>query len=123
SFSGNYTFTSSKQTSGSNEGQPLGSQPRHTLNLGLNWQVNERANAWVRGEYRAKQFRGNDWDGKQVFYSPYWLTSVGGSYIVNDNVTLSASIFNLFDKNFVDYGMPTTGSNAPAANASWTNSY
>jgi len=123
SFSGNYTFTASEQTSGANEGQPLGSQPRHALNLGLNWQVNERANAWVRGEYRAKQFRGTDWDGKQVFYTPYWLASVGGSYVVSKNVTLSASIYNLFDKNFVDYGMPKTGTSAPVANASWTNSY
>ena len=53
SFSGNYTLTASEITSGAKQGQPLGSQPRHSLNLGLNWRVNERFNAWVRGEYRA----------------------------------------------------------------------
>jgi len=122
-FTGNYTYTASEQTSGSSRGQPLGSQPRHALNLSVNWDINERANAWIRGEYRAKQFNGVDWNEKQVFYSPYWLASVGGSYLVSDNVTLSASIFNLFDKNFVDYGPPKTGTNAPVTNATWTNSY
>ncbi|OZI22834.1 ferric siderophore receptor [Bordetella genomosp. 7] len=123
SFNGNYTYTASEQTSGASEGQPLGSQPRHALNLGLNWSINERANTWIRGEYRAKQFQGVDWNEKQVFYKPYWLTSVGGSYVVNKNVTVSAAVFNLFDKNFVDYGPPRTGTSAPVADASWSNSY
>ena len=123
SFNGNYTYTASEQTAGAEQGQPLGSQPRHALNLGLNWRINERANTWIRGEYRAKQYRGLDWNKKQVFYSPYWLASAGGSYVFSKNVTVSAAIYNLFDKNFVDYGMPETGTNPPAANASWSNSY
>lgn len=48
---------------------------------------------------------------------------MGGSYEVNKNVTLSASVFNLFDKNFVNYGATKVGANVPAANANWTNSY
>ena len=113
SFSGNYTLTASEITSGAKQGQPLGSQPRHSLNLGLNWRVNERFNAWVRGEYRAKQFNDMNWEKEQVFYSPYWLASLGGSYVLNKNVTLSASVYNLFDKNFVDYGPTKVGTSAP----------
>ncbi|KCV63936.1 TonB-dependent receptor plug domain protein [Bordetella bronchiseptica 99-R-0433] len=123
SFSGNYTLTASEITSGAKQGQPLGSQPRHSLNLGLNWRVNERFNAWVRGEYRAKQFNDMNWEKEQVFYSPYWLASLGGSYVVNKNVTLSASVYNLFDKNFVNYGPTKIGTSAPTAATSWSNSY
>ncbi|MDH2052752.1 TonB-dependent receptor domain-containing protein [Achromobacter marplatensis] len=123
SFNGNYTLTASEVTSGAKEGQPLGSQPRHALNLGLNWRINDQFNAWVRGEYRAKQFNDMNWEKEQVFYNPYWLASMGGSYVVNKNVTLSASVFNLFDKNFVNYGATKVGANVPAANANWTNSY
>ncbi|WP_050486100.1 TonB-dependent receptor domain-containing protein [Bordetella bronchiseptica] len=123
SFSGNYTLTASEITSGAKQGQPLGSQPRHSLNLGLNWRVNERFNAWVRGEYRAKQFNDMNWEKEQVFYSPYWLASLGGSYVLNKNVTLSASVYNLFDKNFVDYGPTKVGTSAPTAATSWSNSY
>lgn len=123
SFSGNYTLTASEITSGAKRGQPLGSQPRHSLNLGLNWRVNERFNAWVRGEYRAKQFNDMNWEKEQVFYNPYWLASLGGSYMVNKNVTLSAAVYNLFDKNFVDYGPTKVGASAPTAATSWSNSY
>jgi outer membrane receptor for ferrienterochelin and colicins len=123
SFNANYTLTASEVTSGAKQGQPLGSQPRHALNLGLNWKINDQFNTWVRGEYRAKQFNDMNWEKEQVFYSPYWLASLGGSYAVNKNVTLSASVLNLFDKNFVDYGPTKTGTSAPAANANWSNSY
>jgi len=123
SFTGNYTLTASEVTSGARRGQPLGSQPRHAVNLGLNWRINDQFNTWVRGEYRAGQFNDMNWEKKQVFYSPYWLASMGGSYVVSKNVTLSASVLNLFDKNFVDYGPAKTGATAPAANASWSNSY
>ncbi len=123
SLTGNYTLTASEQTSGVNEGQPLGSQPRHSLNLGVNWEINDRFNTWARGEYRAKQYQGLNWEKQQVYYSPYWLASIGGTFVASKNVTLSASVLNLFDKNFVDYGAAKTGTSAPAANANWTNSY
>ena len=42
SFNANYTLTASEVTSGAKQGQPLGSQPRHALNLGLKWQVNDK---------------------------------------------------------------------------------
>ena len=83
SFNANYTLTASEVTSGAKQGQPLGSQPRHALNLGLKWQVNDKFSTWVRGEYRAKQFNDMNWEKEQVFYSPYWLASLGGSYAVS----------------------------------------
>ena len=60
---------------------------------------------------------------EQVFYSPYWLASLGGSYAVSKNVTLSASVYNLFDKNFENYGPTKTGASAPTAATNWSNSY
>ena len=62
SFNANYTLTASEVTSGAKQGQPLGSQPRHALNLGLKWQVNDKFSTWVRGEYRAKQFNDMNWE-------------------------------------------------------------
>ena len=66
SFNANYTLTASEVTSGAKQGQPLGSQPRHALNLGLKWQVNDKFSTWVRGEYRAKQFNDMNWEKEQV---------------------------------------------------------
>ena len=77
----------------------------------------------MRGEYSAKQFNDMNWEKEQVFYSPYWPASLGGSYAVSKNVTLSASVYNLFDKNFENYGPTKTGASAPTAATNWSNSY
>ena len=36
-------------------------------------------------------------------FKAYSLFHLGGSYAVADNVTLSATVYNLLDKDFVDY--------------------
>lgn len=114
-FSGNYTFTDAKRNSGANEGEPLNNDARHRVNMRLDWQVNSQASAWLRAEYRAKQYQGLSQTGKQAFYDPYWLFGVGGAYKVNKNITLNASVENLFNKKFVNYGATPAGG--------WGNAY
>lgn len=117
-FSGNYTYTNAKRDSGIEAGQPLNSDPRHMLNMRLDWAMNEQMSSWVRGEYRAKQFSHINDQGTEEYYRPYWLVGVGGSYQLNKNVVFNASVENLFNKKFVDYGAySTTG--APG----WGNAY
>ncbi|WP_198650103.1 TonB-dependent receptor [Zobellella maritima] len=36
-------------------------------------------------------------------FRAYTLFNLGGSYRASDNVTLNATIYNLFDKDFIDY--------------------
>jgi outer membrane receptor for ferrienterochelin and colicins len=64
----------------------------------------------VRGEYRSERWRGagaaRDALGD---FKAYELFHIGGSYEVNDRVTVNAAIYNLFDKDFVrlaPYGTP-----------------
>ena len=117
-FSGNYTYTNAKRDSGIEAGQPLNSDPRHMLNMRLDWAMNEQMSSWVRGEYRAKQFSHINDQGTEEYYRPYWLVGVGGSYQLNKNVVFNASVENLFNKKFVDYGAySTTGA------AGWGNAY
>ncbi|MAK56697.1 MAG: ferric siderophore receptor [Pusillimonas sp.] len=117
-ISANYTYTDAKRDSGSEAGQPLNSDPRHMVNMRMDWTINSKASAWLRAEYRAGQFSHINGNGKQEFYSPYWLFGVGGAYQVNKNISLTASVENLFNKRFVDYGpYDTTG------NPGWGNAY
>ena len=88
------------------------------LNMRLDWAMNEQMSSWVRGEYRAKQFSHINDQGTEEYYRPYWLVGVGGSYQLNKNVVFNASVENLFNKKFVDYGAySTTGA------AGWGNAY
>lgn len=118
SIRGNYTLTNSERKTGINMGQPLTSDPRHMLNLGVDWKINEKTNAWISAEYRAKQFAGINAEEQHVFYDPYWLVGVGGSYQARKNITLTASVDNLFNKNFVNYG-----DTKAYGTTAWTNSY
>ena len=110
SLSGNYTFTDSEQKSGAAEGLPLTDTPEHMVNARLRWQATDRLSASLRGEYRSERFRGLG-DARDAWgdYDAYGLVHLGGTYEVNDRVTVNATIYNLFDTDFVSllpYGTP-----------------
>lgn len=124
-LSGNYTYTDSEQKSGANEGAPLTNTPLHMAHANLNWKATDRLTLWFKGEYRGERTRFlqrtrnlsaadlavqeqvGDLKAYEVFH-------LGGSYKASKNVTLSASIYNLFDKDFLDGALYTdnTGSTA-----------
>ncbi|MBL1377493.1 TonB-dependent receptor domain-containing protein [Zobellella iuensis] len=129
-LAGNYTFTDSEQKSGVDQGEPLTNTPRHLLNANLSWDATEQLTLWFKGEYRSKRARFlNKYENlsaanKELFDAAgdlkgYEVFHFGGSYQASDNVTLNATIYNLFDKDF------TTGTHYTAGNgsAAWASDY
>ncbi|WP_292223186.1 TonB-dependent receptor [Brevundimonas sp.] len=99
---GNYTYTDSEQKSGAATGQPLTDTPEHMLNGNLRWVANDRLNLWLRGEYRSSRYRGaGDAQTALGDYKAYSLFHLGGAYKIDQNLTLNAVVYNLFDKDFV----------------------
>lgn len=133
-LSGNYTYTDSEQKSGDNKGQPLTNTPEHMANLKLAWNASERLDLWLKSEYRGKRARftssyenlansNGSYSTSQSIYDTlgkdtkaYSLLHLGGSYRATDNLTVSATIYNLLDKDFVDGTPYTTYSNRGVAN-------
>ncbi|WP_312289404.1 TonB-dependent receptor domain-containing protein [Stutzerimonas nitrititolerans] len=128
-LSANYTYTDSEQKSGENKGEPLTNTPEHLANAKLNWQTNDRFNLWLKSEYRGERARftskyenlddNNRYSTNQSIYNTlgkntkaYTLFHLGGSFRASENVTLNATIYNLFDKDFVDGKAYTTYSYA-----------
>lgn len=108
SLGANYTYTKTEQKSGSNKGWPLSNTPRHLVNANLNWQATDRLNAWVKAEYRSERFRRTSGATNLAYenfgdYKAFTLFHLGGSYQATDNLVLNATIYNLFDKNFIKY--------------------
>lgn len=106
----NYTYTDSEQKSGSSVGQKLTDTPEHMANANLRWSATDRFTAWLRGEYRSERFR-NDEAARAALgdFKAYTLFHLGGSYKVTERVQVNATIYNLFDKDFVSllpYGSP-----------------
>ncbi len=110
----NYTRTDSEQRSGKARGQPLTNTPKNLLNSSVNWQATEALGVYLRGEYRSERYRGagpaQDQLGNYKSYSQFHL---GGRYQLNDAVSLNAAVYNLFDKDFVDY-LPYDNNGMPA---------
>ena len=119
SLSGNYTYTDSEQRSGEDEGFPLTNTPAHMVNGSLRATVGDGVSAWLRGEYKSARARstsanprGNTLAAMEALgdYRAYELFHLGGSYTVQ-RVTLSATIYNVLNKDFLIYrsyqGTPT----------------
>ncbi len=111
-LSANYTFTYSRLTAAGTYGGPLANTPKHAAHFKLDWLANQRTNLWLKADYRGKSTRfGGDPDAltgvNRAIYEQvgdingYWLLSAGGAYKAAKNVTLTASIFNLLDKDFL----------------------
>lgn len=116
SAAANYTFTESEQRSGEDEGMPLANTPRHMVNGSLRVHPAGRWNGWVRGEYRGERGRRTSAGPNPVYealgdYRPYSLFHLGASYQVARGVSLSATVYNLLNKDFLEYaayeGTPT----------------
>ncbi len=133
-LSANYTYTDSEQKSGDNQGEPLTNTPEHLANAKLDWQTTDRLGLWLKSEYRGERARftssyenlanaNGSYSTSQSIYDTlgkkakaYTLFHLGGSYRATENLTLNATIYNLFDKDFVDGKAYTTYSNGGSAN-------
>jgi len=109
-LSANYTWTESEQKSGPNAGKPLGDTPEHALNARLTWDISPQWNTWLRLEARSERFRDPGSSAatraaRQTLgdYKGYGMLHLGGSYQVNKSVTVNAAIYNLANKDFIDY--------------------
>ncbi|WP_439587051.1 TonB-dependent receptor domain-containing protein [Hydrogenophaga sp.] len=109
-----YTWTNSEVIEGGVKNGQLANTAKHIANAQLNWDTSEKLRLWLRGEYRGKspRFSGNPANltgNNLAIYQavgdiqPHAIFNLGGSYKVSRNVTLTANIFNLFDKDFRQY--------------------
>lgn len=116
----NYTYTDSEIKQNGVANGPLSDTAKHMANATLRWDANERYSFWLQGEYRGKSRR---FDGDPSTYTgdtrtayealgdlkDYTVFNLGGQYRASKNVTLNATVYNIFDKDFL-------------ACKSWTNS-
>ena len=125
--SANYTYTESEQKSGANQGQPLGDTPRHAVNARLTWDMAHAWKSWLRAEYRSDRFRdpGSSASTRAAKaslgdYQGYTMLHLGASYQLSPRVTLNAAVYNLLNKDFIDYQAYRA---SPSAAPTYSNRY
>ena len=124
-----YTWTHSEVIEAGRKNGQLANTAKHIANVQLDWTPSSQWRLWARGEYRSKSPRfSGAYDNlsaanKGVYdavgdIKGYALFHLGGSYQVNKNLSLNASIFNLFDKDFRKYSQVNVN-----GTPTWVNSY
>ncbi len=132
-LSGSYTYTRSEQKSGENRGEPLTNTPDHVLQARLNWSATPKLDLWLSGEYRGERTRylakeENLSAEEAAIYdavgdlSAYTLFHLGGSYQATDKVRLTATIYNLLDKDFLT-GSSYSYDNNGTTETGWASDY
>ena len=103
----NYTHTKSEQKTGRSAGDPLTNTPEHIINANISWHINDNLSTWFSSQYNSERYRAAGWypAAQKALgdYKSYALFDLGGNYQFNDEIRLTMTIYNLFDKDFVDY--------------------
>ncbi|MGE8498763.1 MAG: TonB-dependent receptor domain-containing protein [Pseudomonas sp.] len=126
----NYTYTDSEQKSGINKGEPLTNTPEHMAHARLSWNTTDRLTLWFKGEYRGERARFTDkyenltaanraLQDQVGDLEAYEVFHLGGSYRATDNLTLNATLYNAFDKDFTKGKTYTTNTGTTG----WASSY
>lgn len=117
SIRANYTYTDSKQLTGTSAGQPLTQSARHMANATLDWQPLDGVSAQLSAEHRSRRYRGVATNGDHLYYKSYTVLNFGAQYRINDHLTISGRVNNLLDQDFraydVDFGDPVNGAYTP----------
>ena len=108
--SANYTYTDSEQESGASAGKPLSDTPKHAVNARLTWDITPGWNSWLRAEHRSERYRDPGTSAatraaREALgdYKGYTLLHLGTSYQFSPTISFNAAIYNLLNKDFVDY--------------------
>lgn len=106
----NYTYTDSEQQSGKDKGKPLSNTPKHMVNTSLNWQLNDDLTTFIKAEYRSDRYRSTTLAGNNTAefkalgdYKGYSLLQLGLGYQLLPELKLNAAIYNLLNKDFLEY--------------------
>lgn len=107
----NYTFTRSEQKSGEFAGDPLTKQPKHMLNVLLDWQATPKLSTWAQANFRSKT---SDYLSRTSMSSgtpSYMLIDAGLVYRLNKTARIKAGVYNLADKKITNdtYGVVLDG--------------
>ncbi|KEC85423.1 MULTISPECIES: TonB-dependent receptor domain-containing protein [Acinetobacter] len=114
-FGLNYTWTEAEIKDKASGNPPLNDTPKHMVNASLKWQADDKIQLWARGEYRSERarFTPDYYNSLPVVnqdvydalgdFKAYGLMHMGSNFIVNDQWDIAVGLYNVFDKNFVDY--------------------
>jgi outer membrane receptor for ferrienterochelin and colicins len=102
----NYTYIDSEQKNGQQEGLPLSGSAKHMYNVAIDYKPTPKIKTYLILTGEQKRYGGIPKGGNAsnaFWYKDYSVLNAGASYKANKNVTITARINNLLDKDFTSY--------------------
>ncbi|MDY0233846.1 MAG: TonB-dependent receptor [Sulfurimonas sp.] len=102
----NYTYIDSEQKNGQQEGLPLSGSAKHMYNAAIDYKPTPKIKTYLILTGEQKRYGGIPKGGNAsnaFWYKDYSVLNAGASYKANKNVTITARINNLLDKDFTSY--------------------
>lgn len=121
---GNYTYTSSEQIGGVQDGRPLTNTAEHMYNATLDWNINKKWDTFVGISGEVNRYYG--WDtveDKALYYKNYNVWNLGGTYKASNSVTFNGRVNNLLDKDFTTYRTTFTDDGAGTYTPTYIDDY
>jgi len=100
-FTSNYTYSQSRQKTGSHKGRPLGDTPRHMLNLSTDHALSEPLSLWGHANLRGRSETVKRGGAMQKTPS-FTLFDLGVNYKLTRQSNLGVGVYNLLDKQIDD---------------------
>nr|WP_257119463.1 TonB-dependent receptor [Aliarcobacter lanthieri] len=106
SIKANYTYLNSenKETK-----SPLTNSPKHMYSTTLDWQATSKLNTYLQlsgdiDRYRST-YKDSNGNNKDYYYKDFSIWNLGASYKFSNDFTLIGRVNNLFDKDYLKYGL------------------
>lgn len=107
-----YTWMDTEVKSGADAGNYLVNNPKNQLTASTTWQITDKFSSWLEAEYKSdrKRFEPYPTSGQNLAIAQatdnllkgYSVFNLGASYRLQDNLRLTAVIYNLQDKDFAE---------------------
>ncbi|RBQ28358.1 TonB-dependent receptor domain-containing protein [Aliarcobacter vitoriensis] len=106
SIKANYTYLNSENKA---DDKPLSNSPKHMYNATLDWEATSKLNTYLQlsgdiDRYRSTYADSNG-NNKDLYYKNFSIWNLGASYKFTKDFTLIGRVNNLFDKDYLEYGL------------------
>ncbi|MEZ8130350.1 TonB-dependent receptor [Enterovibrio norvegicus] len=102
-ISAEYSYVDAEITEGENKGKDVPWVANHTARVGLNYFITEDIDVYSDAVYTGSMYQAGDYSNSSESVGAYWLVNLALNYSVNESLTLSGSVENVFDEEYASY--------------------
>ncbi|WP_325891138.1 TonB-dependent receptor [Grimontia sp. NTOU-MAR1] len=101
--SAEYSFVDAEVTEGEDKDKDVPWVANHTARVGMNYFITDSVDVYSDAVYTGSMYQAGDYSNSSGKVSAYWLVNLAVNYNINESLTLSGSLENVFDEQYASY--------------------